>query len=433
MHALDRIAFRIEALKAAGQWRDPMATAPARTSPGVSWIDARSNDYLGLAGSGVSRETVPVARVGSGASRLISGTHAEHLELERTLANWLQSEASLLFSSGYAANVGVMSALAGPGETILSDALNHASIIDGCRLSRANVVVLPHRDVDALSRALANTSGVRWVVTESYFSMDGDSPDLEALRRVCTRAEAALVVDEAHALGVFGPDGRGLCAQVGVQPDVLVGGLGKAIGAHGGFAACSELLRGWLWNRARSFVFSTAPGPLATALALKHLTRARSAHSERARLDAIGGRVARALGEAGVVMPAERHGPLFPIVFGSEAAAVAAADVAAQFGVQCQPIRPPTVPAGASRLRVTLRADMTDEEVERVTAALLAAWARHGGSAGGAGCAADDSVSRETDPACPVPLRGGGAGAAARDRRPGLEESGDPEGRGSGG
>jgi 8-amino-7-oxononanoate synthase len=305
---------------------------------------------------------------------LISGTHPQHRALEQALAEWLGTEAALVFSSGYAANVGALSGLAGPGETILSDALNHASIIDGCRLSRANVVVLPHADSSALERALADTSGVRWVATESYFSMDGDCPDLVQMRRLCDAAGAALLVDEAHALGVFGPEGRGLCAEAGVTPDILVGGMGKGLGVQGGFVACSHMFRDWLWNRARSFVFSTAPSPLLCEIALEQLTLLREADDARRRLGSLERRFESALGLGGVERGPARRGPIFPIEFGTEAAVMAAARSAEQRGVLCQPIRPPTVPVGRSRLRVTLRADMTEADVDELAAAVIEAW-----------------------------------------------------------
>jgi 8-amino-7-oxononanoate synthase len=370
MHPRDRIEYRIAALKGAGLWRDPAAGGGP---PEPGFVDARSNDYLGLAPRTVSRETT--GPVGAGASRLVSGTHAEHRQLEQALAEWLGFEDCLLFSSGYAANVGAISALAGPGETILSDSLNHASIIDGCRLSRAETIVLPHRDVGALERALAAGRGVRWVVTESYFGMDGDSPDLAALRRVCQTHGAALIVDEAHAIGVFGAQGRGLCAALEARPDVLVGGMGKALGIHGGFVACSSTYREWLWNRARSLVFSTAPSPLLCSLALGRVRQVREAEPERARLRELERRLAVRLAQAGVEMPLGRHGPLFPIVLGTENAVLAGAQRARELGVLCHPIRPPTVPRGGSRLRVTLRADMSEDDVDTLARALTSAWA----------------------------------------------------------
>lgn len=216
-----------------------------------------SNDYLGLAA-----DPPPPAPSGSGASRLIAGERAEHRELEQRLASWTGTEDALVFSSGYAANVGVLSALASPGDLIVSDALNHASIIDGSRLSRARIAVVPHLDVGAVRAALrTRETGRAWVVVESYYSMDADGPDLAQLRGACDEAGAALLVDEAHALGVLGPGGRGRCAEAGVRPDVLVGTLGKSLGSQGAFVAGRAVLKSWLWNRARSFVFSTGLSP----------------------------------------------------------------------------------------------------------------------------------------------------------------------------
>ena len=419
MHPRQRIEFRVGALRAAGQWRDPVDAEFVGFGLGDSRVDARSNDYLGLA-QVVSRETAGQPRVGAGASRLVSGTHAEHLELEAQLADWLGMEACLLFSSGYAANVGAISALAGPGETVFSDSLNHASIIDGCRLSRATVVVLPHRDLNALERALADSQGVRWVVTESYFGMDGDVPDLRGIRQLCDAFGAALVVDEVHALGVFGPAGRGLCAEAGIAADVLIGGMGKAFGVQGGFAACSQLFRAWLWNRARSLVFSTAPSPVLCSLALQQLASVRRADAERARLVALEARFAEALRLAGLPLPAGRRGPLFPIVFGSEAAVMAAAASLAAEGVRCHPIRPPTVPAGGSRLRIVLRADMSDSQVALLSDSVIDVWRMHrGGQGEPAALAQPRGEERGTDVASSGPgstheAQGAGARSAHR-------------------
>jgi 8-amino-7-oxononanoate synthase len=374
MHPRERIEYRVGALRAAGQWREPERAEEDASAAAAGAVDARSNDYLGLAARVVSRETQLAGRVGAGASRLISGTHAEHVALERELADWQRTEAALVFSSGYAANVGAISALAGPGETVLSDALNHASLIDGCRLSRASIVVLPHADLGALERALADVRGVCWVVTESYFGMDADVPDLRGVRRLCDAAGAALVVDEAHALGVFGPEGRGACAEQGVVPDVLIGGMGKALGVQGGFVACSHLFRGWLWNRSRSLVFSTAPSPVVCTLAREQLRLLRGADRERMVLRALEARFVDRLLSGGVELSAARRGPIFPIVFGGEAAVMRASAMAADLGVLCHPIRPPTVPAGSSRLRVSLRADMSEADVDLVASAVVRVW-----------------------------------------------------------
>ena len=392
MRPAARIEQRLRALVAAGQWRDPAggggdigawAGSNAEVGGQQAVVDTRSNDYLGLArrqAAAVSRETEPglTGDWGSGASRLISGTKAQHLRLEAELSGWLQAESCLLFSSGYAANVGVLSALAAPGDTVFSDSLNHASIVDGCRLGRSRVVVTPHRDLEALARGLrqAPSDGALWVVSESYFGMDGDSPDLRGLRQVCDEHQAGLIVDEAHALGIFGPEGRGLCAEADVVPDLLVGGMGKALGLHGGFVAGPALFRAWFWNRARSFVFSTAPSPVLCGVALDRLAQLRASEAERRQLRRNEERLEGQLVAQRIPLPAGRRGPIFPVVFGSEWATLDAARELRELGVICQPIRPPTVPSGGSRIRISLRADMAEAAVDAVAKAVITVWKR---------------------------------------------------------
>jgi 8-amino-7-oxononanoate synthase len=333
-------------------------------------LDVCTNDYLGYARRHVSRETT--GRSGSGASRLIFGTQPEHAALETELASWVGAEDALLFSSGYAANLGALAALAGPGDLVVSDRLNHASIVDGCRLSRANVQVVPHCDLEATDQALKVSSARRrWVVTETYFSMDGDSPDLSRLRALCDARGAALVVDEAHALGIFGPEGGGLCRRAGVVPDVLVGGLGKSVGLQGGFVAGVSGLTRLLWNRARSFVFSTAPSPRLAAVALDHVRAIRSDDGARARLAELSVLLDTALAPLHSRLPVGRYGPIFPVLLGSPERAQAVAARLRDCGFLVQAIRPPTVPSGGSRLRVALHADLDAHEVHRLAAALL--------------------------------------------------------------
>ncbi|MBM4373604.1 MAG: 8-amino-7-oxononanoate synthase [Deltaproteobacteria bacterium] len=332
-----------------------------------------SNDYLGYAADPLDDPRAPtvVPPSGAGASRLVSGEHPAHVELERSLARWVGLEAALIFSSGYAANVGLLPALAGEADVIVSDELNHASIIDGCRLSRARVVVTPHLDLAAVERALAAnaTARRRFVVTESYFSMDGDAPPLAELRSLCDAYGAALIVDEAHALGVFGAGGRGRCWLEGVVPDVLVGTLGKAIGLQGAFVAGSPDLEAWLWNRARSFVFSTGIGPALAAAAVLRVERVLADDLGRARLDELASRLRSELRS----MHAPLHGstgPIVPIVVGDARRAVELRERLLAAGVYVQAIRPPTVPEGTSRLRVTLHARLSDAELERALGAL---------------------------------------------------------------
>lgn len=322
-----------------------------------------SNDYLGLAA-----RTAPRVETGAGASRLISGEHAAHGELERSLADWLGLEAALLFSSGYAANLGTVAALAGPGDLIVSDALNHASLIDGARLSRARVVVTPHNDVDAVATALASRSeGRAWVLVESYYSMDADGPDLRRLRAVCSAHAAALLVDEAHALGVLGPDGRGRCAEFGIQPDVFVGTFGKAFGTQGAFVAGPNVLREWLWNRARSFVFSTGLTPMAAVAAHLALQEIQGSARARDKVGALAGRLRHGLSQAGLRPVGFGH--VIPVIVGASERAVALAAKLHEEGFMVPAIRPPTVPHGTARLRLTVSAEHHEEDVDRLVEA----------------------------------------------------------------
>ena len=335
------------------------AAGPRVVAGGRSFLNLSTNDYLGLAATPSSR---PEAS-GSGASRLIVGDLARHRELETALAGWLGVEGTLLFSSGYAANVGAIAALTGEGSLVVSDALNHASIIDGCRLGRARVVVVPHGDVDAVARALAQAGERRrWVITDGYFSMDGDLAPLAELRTLCDRHGAGLYVDEAHALGVWGPEGRGSCAAAGVRPDVLLGTLGKAFGAGGAFLAGSASLVQWLWNRARSFVFSTGLSPLLANAALEALPLVRRGqlterlhHNARLFRTELEGVLGRGLGPS--------RGPIVPVILGSTEAALRCSAALRERGILAQPIRPPTVPRETSRLRLAIQAGHDGDEL----------------------------------------------------------------------
>ncbi|MGE0326456.1 MAG: aminotransferase class I/II-fold pyridoxal phosphate-dependent enzyme [Polyangiaceae bacterium] len=363
----------LAALESAGLLRVP----PGEAAPSAL-LDCSTNDYLGYARD-VSRET----SLGAGASRLIHGTAAAHLELEQALAAWVRLPAAILFSSGYAANVGLIQALAAPGDVIFSDALNHASLIDGCRLSRARVVVLGHNRLEELQRALETEhGGRRWIVTESYYSMDGDGPDLRRLRALADAHDAAWLVDEAHALGVYGPSGAGRCAEAGVTPDALVGTLGKSLASAGAFVAGSQTLRTYLWNRARSLVFSTATSPLLAAETLPMLERVKHSDAERAELIRKAKRLVSRLAEAGLPFP-EHYlpGPIVPVVLGSNDAAKHLAAELTEQGFLVQPIRPPTVPEGTSRLRITLRPQLEDLALDRLARLLIAGWKRWSSSA----------------------------------------------------
>jgi 8-amino-7-oxononanoate synthase len=301
---------------------------------------------------------------------LVAGERGEHQALEAATARLVRAESALAFSSGYAANVGTLAALASPGDTVVSDALNHASLIDGARLSRARVVVVPHLDLAAIRDALAapRDHGRVWVVTESYFSMDADSPDLGALRAVCNDAGAALVVDEAHALGVLGPEGRGLCVAAGIEPDVLVGTFGKAFGASGAFVAGSNSLTRWLWNRARSFVFSTGMSPMVAVAAREGIAAAAAAPSLRESVIARSRMFREGLSRIGLNVVG--HGHVVPWIVGDPTRATRLAEALRAKGVHVQAIRPPSVPPETARLRFTLTARHTTHHVENAIAVI---------------------------------------------------------------
>jgi 8-amino-7-oxononanoate synthase len=323
-----------------------------------------SNDYLGLA-----MRPPPARPAGAGASRLVAGERSDHVELERASAGLVGLASALVFTSGYAANVGLLSALAGPEDLIVSDALNHASIVDGARLARARVAVVPHLDVGAVERVLAEHARRRaFVVTESYFSMDADSPDLVALRRVCDVHAAALIVDESHALGVLGPAGRGLCAAAGVEPDALVGTYGKAFGAGGAFVAGCPSLITWLWNRARSFVFSTGLSPAVAAAAAAGI-RAAAEEPERRERTLTAARQLRE-GLLSLDIRPLGYGHILPWVVGDPASAVNASEALRAEGIDVRAIRPPSVPRRTARLRFAMSAAHQASDIERVVGAV---------------------------------------------------------------
>jgi 8-amino-7-oxononanoate synthase len=347
---------------------------PVDQGPDPRTVYLGSNDYLGYRSTGrLTRYALGAAAehpAGSGASRLVLGEHRAHRALEQALARWLGFEETIVFTSGYAANLGTIAALAAEGDLIVSDAWNHASIIDGCRLSRAKVAVVAHGALDAVRAALrASSARRRWVVTEGYFSMEGDTPDLAGLRAICDEEDAALIVDDAHAIGVLGPEGRGCASAAGSRPDVLVGTLGKALGAQGAFVAGSRDLCRWLWNRARPFVFSTGLSPLLAAIAQGAVSEARADEAGRRRLAIVGDRLRTGLAAAGLPV-ASSYGPILPLILGEETRALAWSRRLAELDVRIQAIRPPTVPPGTSRLRIAVRADLRDDEVDRAIAAL---------------------------------------------------------------
>jgi 8-amino-7-oxononanoate synthase len=357
----------------------PPLEGPTRT---IAALDGRpllnfsSNDYLGLSTHPAVVRAAHLALdqhgTGAAASRLVSGDLLPHRLLEADLAAFLDRPSALVFPSGYQTNLGVLATLAGPDDLVVSDAANHASLIDGCRLSRATVRVYAHLDATAAANALATSGSFRrrWLVTESLFSMDGDLAPLADLADVARRAAAHLIVDESHAVGVLGPGGRGWCAAQGIQPAVLIGTLGKALGAAGGFASGAPELREVLVNRARTFVFTTALPPATAAAGRAGLAIARSPEGDlrRARLAANLAQLHRELGHP----PAgpDPFTPIVPIILGSDRAALEAGRTLRDRGLFVQPIRPPTVPENTARLRVTLSADHTTAHVTLLTSVI---------------------------------------------------------------
>ena len=331
-----------------------------------------SNNYLGLATHPALKEAAMAALerygCGSGASRLISGTMELHRALEAKVASFKRAEAALIFNSGFQANLGVISALTGPGDLILSDALNHASIIDGCRLSKAEVKIYRHLDLNQLESFLqrGDENKRRLVVTESVFSMDGDLAPLKEIVTLTEHHGAMLMVDEAHATGIFGESGSGLVQELGLSDRVAIqmGTFSKALGSFGGFVAGSKTLIELLINRARSFIYSTSlpPSVLAASHAAVDLVQ-----RDRWLRDRLWGNV-RFLNDGLVRLGILKNGSpsaIFPIMVGSPVAALELGEKLFERGLFVQPIRPPTVPLGTSRLRLTVMATHKHEELER--------------------------------------------------------------------
>ena len=382
MAGADEIArAELDALRTRGLLRslEPLRSPPGseiELRPGERLINFSSNDYLGLASDARIAEALAVGTrtwgAGAGASRLVCGDFLPQHELEAELARFASSEAALLFGSGYAANCGILPSFAGPEDLILSDALNHASIIDGCRLSRARVEVYPHGDVGAVEKALRAPARRKIVVTDAVFSMDGDRAPLRELAALCSAAGALLIVDEAHATGVIGPRGAGLAAELGVAADVRMATLSKAFGVAGAYVAASRAVCDLLLNRARPLIFSTAlpPALACAARASLEILAGSEGDARRSRLWSNVRRFAAGLREAG--LPAREDSAIFPVVTGTPDRALAMAAHLRELGILAKPIRPPTVPQGTSRIRFAVTSAHTVEHIDRAIAALRA-------------------------------------------------------------
>ena len=339
---------------------------------GLPLLNFAGNDYLGLA---TDRRVLEAARGaleegghGAGASALVCGRTERLVALEQALARFEREPAAILFPTGYAANVGTIGALVGSGDTVFCDRLNHASLVDGCRLSGARLRVYRHDRLERLQKELERpaTAGRRLIVTDGVFSMDGDLAPLPALCDLAERFGAMLLVDEAHATGVFGESGRGVSEHFGVESRVTVrvGTLSKAIGALGGFVAGSEGLIDWLWNRARTQIYSTALPPAICAGAARAVEIIAAEPTLRRRLHDNCARLRERLEAVGISLPPGVSGPIVPIVLNSPEAALSAAARLESAGLLVGAIRPPTVPNGTSRLRITLSAAHRPEDID---------------------------------------------------------------------
>lgn len=385
------IAAELDALRDAGLLRRaPTPRPPSPPQTGDAFLaDFSTNDYLGLSQDSRVREAAVRAAYdyggGSAASRLVSGTLEIHRSLERALADFKRTDDAILFSTGYMANLGVVSALAGRGDIVLSDELNHASIIDGCRLGGAEVQVYRHLDMDDLERRLSFCSAFRrrLVVSDGVFSMDGDMLDLPRFVEICRRYDAFSMVDEAHSIGVIGRTGRGLAELHGVldspeaKPDLMMGTLSKALGSQGGYVAASRLLVEFLRQRARPYMFSTAPCPAAAAAALTALAILEEEPWRVAELTAKTAMFRRLLAasESSVAADAEIPAPgsltaIVPIPIGGEKAALDASAALALQGFRIPAIRYPTVPLGAARLRAAVSAPISTDAIVAAAAAI---------------------------------------------------------------
>ncbi|WP_371368249.1 8-amino-7-oxononanoate synthase [Sporomusa rhizae] len=374
----------LEKVKAKKLYRQTIVYNPVSATHvqenGQVYLLLASNNYLGLTHDPVVQqaaiEAVRLYGTGSGGARLTTGTHPLFDELEQELANFKDTQAAIVFNTGYMANVGVISALAGAEDVIFSDELNHASIIDGCRLSRARVVVYRHSDMEQLQELLKATScrGKRLIVTDGVFSMDGDIAPLDKIVALAEQYEAIVMVDDAHATGVIGPGGHGTAAYFGVQDKVQVqlGTLSKALGAEGGFVAGSQELIEYIRNKARSFIFSTALAPATIAAGLAALRQLRAQPALVTRLQENAQLVRQLLEYAQMPVVLDGVAPIIPVIVGDADKAVKLTAELKQQGIIISAIRPPTVPVGTSRLRLTVTASHDRKELAAAVNTIVA-------------------------------------------------------------
>jgi len=345
-------------------------------------IDLCSNDYLGLASyprlhRAVIEAVSAFSRVASSGSRLLSGNSRDWEEIESEFAVFTGAESALYFSSGYAANVGLLSSVLQPGDTVFSDALNHASLIDGIRLSRAQKIIYPHCDLQSLEHVLqrnAHPRGAKLIVTESVFSMEGDLAPLETLVGLAEKYNAYLIVDEAHSIGVCGREGRGLVADLPDRSHILaaVYPCGKALASCGAFACSTATVKDYLVNHARSLIFSTANPPYIAHQIRAALDLIREADDRRAHLRQISAALRTELRTAGLRC-APGDTPIVPVILGSNESALHVASELQSAGFAVKAIRPPTVQPDTARIRLSLTSNISVEDIRRLAQVLIAA------------------------------------------------------------
>lgn len=349
---------------------------------GRDYLAFCSNDYLGLANHpAIAQAAIDAARhygVGEGASHLLSGHNALHERVEAKLAEFAEMPRALLFATGYQANIGAVTALVGPGDAVFSDALNHASLIDGVRLSRARVVRYPHVDLASLDEALSKSEEqVKLIATDAVFSMDGDRAPLAGLLELCERHDAWLLVDDAHGFGVMGREGRGSLAHFGLRSPriVYVGTLGKAAGVAGAFIAGTADVVEMVLQRARTYMYTTAAPALLAGAIEASLQLIQTEEWRRRRLRQLVGALREAVPGSEAVLTLSES-PIQPLILGTSAEALRISAHLREQGILVPAIRPPTVPEGTARLRISLSAAHSEQDVLRLAAALRQACSR---------------------------------------------------------
>lgn len=367
------LAERLEHTRLEGRWRE-------RRHRGINTLDFASNDYLGLANdpriASALSEAAATWGTGAGAAQLLGGFHPLHQELEQQLASWVGRPAAVVFSTGYMANLGLLGALVDRGDAVIQDKRNHASLLDGARLSGAELRRFRHNDGASLDQQLARPARRKLVVVESVYSMDGDRAPLSEIAEIAACHNALLCIDEAHALGVDGPEGAGVAAGAGIDPElapVLMGTFGKALGTFGAFVAGPQAVIDTLVNHARSHIFTTAPPPSLAAATLCALDICRSESWRRERLKQHIDQFQSGLAETDLPVPRSTS-PIQPLVAGDSQRALKISAALLALGFHAPAIRPPTVPAGQARLRITLNAGHQTHDIQRLLGALGSCW-----------------------------------------------------------